>query len=88
MSGWPKVPELVMVKKPHDRSIDEEVSGYHEWVFLKYVARDSRGYRTKRAGVIPVWQLWSCSNADCSAEAIVSNQAIQSLIEGNGGNWW
>jgi len=70
--------ELVLIKYPHEHV--GNTPDYHEWVQAERVRANARGRLNPRMW-FRTWTKWVCNNPDCTAMAIVSDQAIRNLIE-------
>lgn len=69
---------LVRVVVAHE---DHGEGDYHEWVCLDdRVKADKRGRLNPRM-MFATWTRWICNSPDCSAWALVSDNAIIGLIE-------
>lgn len=71
------VPQVVIT---HEHQAVGDAPDYHEWVYMNPIKCDRRGRPNPRMYSAD-WQFWRCNNVDCPAEAVVSNDAIRSLIE-------
>lgn len=71
-------PVRVVVRYGHQAVGD--VPDYHEWIYVAPIACDKRGRPNPRIAY-PDWQFWRCNNPDCHAEAVVSDDAVRTLIE-------
>lgn len=67
--------DLIVIKASCDPALD-----YHEWAIIQRVKADSQGRPNPRM-YDEAWTLWSCNNTECPGRALVSDQAIQTLIE-------
>lgn len=57
-----------------------DTPGYHEWVSEGRFKGNSRGRRNPRV-TFARWTKWICNNTNCHAWAVVSDAAIQRLID-------
>lgn len=70
--------DLVRIKVQHNPKADDFG---HEWItFGDRVKADSMG-RLRPNLYFTSWTSWLCNNPDCGARALVSDQAVQSLID-------
>lgn len=72
----------IKVTYPHvDVELDDPTwVQYHEWIPTATRIRADRTGRQRPSMYSTEWTLWRCNNPDCSAQALVHDDAIRSLL--------